>query len=213
MIAINKAHFPVTVLGYGKRIGIWLQGCSIRCRGCVSRDTWERDAGKEITVGQLVEWCRRFENQEIDGITISGGEPFEQPEALGILLSELRAWTDTMSRPIDYLCYSGLPNKILRKQYACILDELDCVVSEPYIENQPTAELRGSSNQKVIPLSELGSQRYEGNHDGRASKRFQVAVESGHIWFIGIPDRGDMTRLEHLCQERGLILGQSSWRS
>jgi anaerobic ribonucleoside-triphosphate reductase activating protein len=37
-IAVSKAHYPVTVLGPGKRIGIWL-GCRIQCKGCVSQDT------------------------------------------------------------------------------------------------------------------------------------------------------------------------------
>ena len=47
-IAINKAHFPVTVLGPGRRIGIWLQGCSIHCKGCVSQDTWAADPGRTV---------------------------------------------------------------------------------------------------------------------------------------------------------------------
>ncbi|HSV19446.1 MAG TPA: 4Fe-4S cluster-binding domain-containing protein, partial [Casimicrobiaceae bacterium] len=45
-IELNKAHWPVTVLGPGKRIGLWLQGCSIHCPGCVSQDTWSADPSK-----------------------------------------------------------------------------------------------------------------------------------------------------------------------
>ncbi len=45
-ILLNKAHFPVTVLGPGRRIGLWLQGCTIRCRGCVSQDARPADASK-----------------------------------------------------------------------------------------------------------------------------------------------------------------------
>jgi anaerobic ribonucleoside-triphosphate reductase activating protein len=57
-IALNKAHFPVTVLGPGRRIGLWLQGCSIRCAGCVSRDTWEAGAGHAMPIERLLDWCR-----------------------------------------------------------------------------------------------------------------------------------------------------------
>ena len=39
-IGLNRVHFPVTALGPGRRVGIWLQGCSIRCPGCMSLDTW-----------------------------------------------------------------------------------------------------------------------------------------------------------------------------
>src|SRR3546814_9784731 len=44
-IAVSRLHFPVTALGPGRRIGLWLQGCSIRCPGCISVDTWAHDAG------------------------------------------------------------------------------------------------------------------------------------------------------------------------
>ena len=39
-VGVSRLHFPVTTLGPGRRAAIWLQGCSIHCRGCVSRDTW-----------------------------------------------------------------------------------------------------------------------------------------------------------------------------
>ena len=39
MLALSRMHFPVTTLGPGNRIGIWVQGCTIRCPGCVSADT------------------------------------------------------------------------------------------------------------------------------------------------------------------------------
>lgn len=40
-LALSRMHFPVTTLGPGDRIGIWFQGCSIRCTGCISKDTWD----------------------------------------------------------------------------------------------------------------------------------------------------------------------------
>ena len=55
LIAINKAHYPVTVLGPGQRIGIWFQGCRIHCPGCVSQDTWAADPGKRMPLHELVD--------------------------------------------------------------------------------------------------------------------------------------------------------------
>ncbi|HAU1321526.1 TPA: radical SAM protein, partial [Legionella pneumophila] len=46
MIYISRVHFPVTTLGPGHRIGIWFQGCSIRCPGCISTDTWNINKGE-----------------------------------------------------------------------------------------------------------------------------------------------------------------------
>jgi anaerobic ribonucleoside-triphosphate reductase activating protein len=85
-LELNKAHWPVTVLGPGRRIGLWVQGCTIGCRGCVSQDTWPRDPRKRIAVPELLDWCRRTAKDGPDGITISGGEPFEQPAGLRALL-------------------------------------------------------------------------------------------------------------------------------
>src|SRR5215218_593389 len=88
-IQLNKAHWPVTVLGPGRRIGLWMQGCSIHCPGCVSQDTWPADPATAITVDALVDWCRTTTGSALDGVTISGGEPFDQPDALLRLLVAL----------------------------------------------------------------------------------------------------------------------------
>jgi len=146
-------------------------------------------------------------------VTISGGEPFEQPDALAELLVQLRRWTDALPSPVDYLCYSGFPYETLRRKFSHILRLLDVLIPEPYLEGRDVAPLRGSDNQPVILLSELGQRRYGGKLDGFAAKRFQVAVHDGRIWFIGIPGREDMDRLEKICRERGLVFGKSSWRA
>src|SRR6185295_15428379 len=76
-IAVSRIHFPITALGPGSRIGIWLQGCSIRCEGCISMDTWNPGIG----ITTLSEVARHLAPMwsQATGITISGGEPFDQP--------------------------------------------------------------------------------------------------------------------------------------
>src|SRR4051812_5021993 len=117
-LELNKAHWPVTVLGPGRRIGLWVQGCSIHCAGCVSQDTWPRDKRKAIAVRDLLTWCRTTTKGELDGVTISGGEPFEQPHALIALLTGLVAWRKELHLDFDILCYSGMPYRKLEKQHA-----------------------------------------------------------------------------------------------
>jgi anaerobic ribonucleoside-triphosphate reductase activating protein len=214
-IAINKAHYPVTVLGYGRRIGIWTQGCSRGCIGCISRDTWAHDPDKLMSVGTLLEWCRQFSNQGVDGVTISGGEPFEQAEALESLFVALREWIDTLPNPVDLLCYSGFSYKMLSISYPLILRHLDAIITEPFLQEHPSAFLRGSSNQQIIPLTELGNLRYSYQSPEKTKqKRFQIAVEpEGTIWFIGIPERGDMEQIEAHCAIKGLIIGGHSWKA
>lgn len=215
-IQINKAHYPVTALGPGKRIGIWLQGCTIHCKGCVSQDTWPRDPSRAMAVGDLLNWCKKTAGDDFDGITLSGGEPFDQPAALKALLQAFHAWRKQSGHAFDLLCYSGYPLKTLEKSHPTLLALLDAVIPEPYADGLPLGHIwRGSANQTLIPLSPLGCQRYASLADEMAfaqGKNMQVSVEGGRIWMIGIPDRGDMERLEVLCRERGLSLDSVSWR-
>lgn len=215
-IAINKAHFPVTVLGPGRRIGIWVQGCKIHCKGCVSQDTWETDPGRETTVARVLAWCRKTSEGTFDGVTISGGEPFDQPRALSALIDGLISWRDTGGPDFDILCYSGYPLATLQKRHAALLAKLDAIIPEPFVESLPLTHLwRGSSNQSLVPLSERGRARYTPYVDAAADsfgKRIQAGVDGQRIWFVGIPARGDMAALEATCAERGVELSKVSWR-
>ena len=215
-ISVNKAHFPVTVLGPGRRIGIWLQGCSIRCKGCVSQDTWEADPGRNLPVARLVAWCRQATRGEFDGVTISGGEPFDQPEALAALLDELVGWRAADGPDFDILCYSGYPRATLERRHAGLLARLDALIPEPYVEALPLAHVwRGSANQALVLLSERGRTRYGVYVDapaGTFGKRIQATVNGKRVFYIGIPARGDMAALETACAERGVRFGDVSWR-
>ena len=95
-LLVNKLHAPVTVLGPGRRIGLWLQGCSIHCKGCVSTDTWDFDPRRSMTVDDVLAWCRAAvaraaaAGEQITGLTISGGEPFDQADGLRVLVDRLQ---------------------------------------------------------------------------------------------------------------------------
>ena len=215
-IQLNKAHWPVTVLGPGRRIGLWVQGCSIRCKGCVSQDTWPADATKAIAVRDLLAWCKRTTAGKLDGVTISGGEPFDQPAGLAALLDGLDCWRRAAALDFDILCYSGYPLKTLERDRRPLLDRLDAIVPEPYADALSLGNVwRGSSNQPLVPLSARGRARYAEFVEMPASaegKRMQIAIEGGRVWMIGIPERGDMARIEALCASRGLTLEHVSWR-
>jgi anaerobic ribonucleoside-triphosphate reductase activating protein len=216
-ISINKAHFPVSVLGPGKRLGIWLQGCSIGCKGCVSQDTWERDPGRDMTVAQLLDWCRETATGGFDGVTLSGGEPFDQPQALAALLEGLMRWRTRSKLDFDILCDSGYPHATLQKNHAKILAKLDALIPEPYIDAKPLTHIwRGSSNQPLIPLSARGHRKYApylNTLADTAAKRVQTMLDGARVWYVGIPGRGDMAALENTCKTRGVELTQVSWRS
>jgi anaerobic ribonucleoside-triphosphate reductase activating protein len=212
MIAINRVQYPVTVLGYGKRLGIWTQGCSIGCVGCMSKDTWLHDTSKNISIDKLINWVVSYEGELPDGLTISGGEPFEQPNGLLLLLQAVNTWRKTLTKPFDILCYSGYSYKKLHQEYQHILDYIDVVITEPYNERLETAYLRGSTNQEIIILTSLGNERYAQENSILTNKKFQVAIDRQEIHLIGIPERSDINKLEAYCADNGLNFINSSWQ-
>ena len=215
-IAINKAHFPVTVLGPGRRIGLWLQGCSIRCKDCVSKDTWESSSEYEMEIAELVKWCKHTSKEKLDGITISGGEPFDQAKALSTLIDQLRKWQKSANLELDILCYSGYPFHTLQEKHTKLLEKIDAIIPEPYVEALPLTHLwRGSSNQPLIAISPLAKKRYATYQEATIDpqkKQIQIQTDGNHLWCIGIPDRGDMDKMENLAASRGLSFSSVSWR-
>ena len=71
--------YPATVFGKGNKLAIWFQGCSKKCLGCISPEYQSYNGGKKIIVDDLLDY---FRDEKPEGLVISGGEPFDQPEAL-----------------------------------------------------------------------------------------------------------------------------------
>lgn len=216
MLSLSRIHYPVTVLGPGRRVGIWVQGCAIRCHGCVSADTWAPDAGGAAEVDDIVAWVTRLPADQVDGVTISGGEPFDQPAAVSALVDGLSGWRSGLPHDVDLLCYTGYSASVARRRAPRIVSGVDAMVCGPFIQSRPTTRpLRGSANQRLIPLSELGFERYgqtgPAADDGRP--RLQVEAAGDDLWLVGIPRVGDLPKLRAMLALRGVELGEVSWTS
>lgn len=208
MLQISRAHYPITTLGPGRRVGIWTQGCTLACPGCISRDTWAPDGGWSADVSDLIEWVEA-EAPEADGITITGGEPFQQPEALAALLDGLR----DMRPDRDILAYSGYTLPWLQRRRAEVLAKLDAVISAPFREGQPTDLVwRGSGNQPLTPLSALGRRRFAPYVDAtRDQPEMQFRISGETVWIVGIPPRGALDRVVAACASEGVAFKEVSW--
>ena len=208
-IAISRVHFPVTTLGPGRRVGIWLQGCSIRCPGCISADTWA--AGRDhMTIADLVETIAPWLDQA-DGITISGGEPFDQPMALRALLIAVRERI-----PANVLVYSGYPFEVLDVHLQAMSGLIDALISDPYDHTAPqTLRLRGSDNQRLHCLTPLGKSVFGELRLARVDDRaFDMLVDDdGTVWLAGIPSRADWARITAALQSAGGVVVTSQDRS
>lgn len=191
-ISLSRIHFPVTTLGPGNRIGIWMQGCSIRCPGCISADTWAAGRGQTTVEQVLLTMANWFLNA--DGVTISGGEPFDQADALCELLRGIRSHTKA-----DILVFSGYPVESISKPLEGMTGLIDALISDPYeIEAPQTKALRGSDNQRLHLLTSLGRNRLSSYERpiGAEDRRFDLMMgQNGDVWMAGIPGRDDFKRL------------------
>lgn len=202
-VAISRLHFPVTTLGPGRRVGIWFQGCSIHCPGCISVDTWEVNRG-QTTISNLMDAITDW-IPSTDGFTISGGEPFDQPVALMALLQELRA-----KSLADILVFTGYSYEAVRPFILKGLGLIDALISDPFDENaSQSLALRGSDNQQLHFLTPLGRSRFAQFERESLPSDLQMDVmfdDDGGVWFAGIPRHGDIINLRRLLSSDGHII-------
>lgn len=176
-IRIHTTEYPITVLGPGKRFGVWVQGCCRRCPGCMSPETWNAEEGILYDTQKLAE---DFLKSGCDAITISGGEPFLQAEALAEFIKYA-------GRP-GVIIYTGFTyEELLKKADAsCLLECCDLLIDGPFIkELQDGKNMRGSSNQRAVLLTKL----YENaaNSFGTERSRIEFFFHNDATRMIGIP--------------------------
>jgi len=166
-----------------------------------------------MPLDSLMEWCRGITRGDLDGITISGGEPFHQPESLHLLLEELRHWRLELNSPLDIICYSGFELEYLERKFPALLALIDVVIPGPFHVNRPNgSHLYGSENQRVVILTSLGNERYgEKAANEVPGKQMQASSDSEGIWLVGIPERGDMEAFRTRCAGKGLNMEEVSW--
>jgi anaerobic ribonucleoside-triphosphate reductase activating protein len=168
-------------------------------------DTWPSHIHETTveTVLEAADACGGY----IDGVTISGGEPFEQPEALRDLLNGLR---NTERREIDVLVYSGYGRAELCGHLETMLGLIDVLISGPFDTTAPqTRPLMGSDNQEMHFLTALGRQRFSEFERlrNKADDRLDLMMDDcGSIWMAGIPRKGDLERLRVMLEVEGTII-------
>ena len=207
---LSRLHFPITTLGPGKRVGVWLQGCSLRCAGCISADTWRPGRGQTTVAGvfeTLRPWLR-----DADGVTISGGEPFEQPQALLALLGAIRADFGG-----DILVYTGFEPSGIEDTLRRAEGLIDALMTGPFRNDlSQILPLRGSDNQTLHLLTDLGRSRFAAFNAplGDAAPVLDAMFDDdGTVWFAGIPRQGDFERLRAALAAAGHKIAVSVERS
>lgn len=137
--------------GEGIRKVIFAQGCKHHCKGCFNPSTHDFNGGYECDTDKIIE--RINNDYMIDGVTFSGGDPFEQAEAFAEIAKNINP-------ELNIWCYTGytlqeIINKANEKpEWVDLLTHIDVLVDGKFEEDKKDRNLKfkGSSNQNIIQL-------------------------------------------------------------
>ena len=196
---IARILYPVKTLGPGNRIGIWFAGCNHRCQGCSNPELWKRREEYRTDLRQIMRLVNSIVGQhQVDGFTITGGDPFNQPEALEQLLPKLHQISD------DILVYTGFEFEEIERQHSTILDYIAILIDGLYIEELNAGEaLRGSTNQRIIVLDERYTEQYT-QYIMTGKGQVQNFITPTGVISVGIHRPGYEEALDSKLSEKGL---------
>ena len=140
------------VNGHGLRKVFFSQGCNHHCKNCFNPSTWSFDGGKMINMDSLVQQV--LDEPFLDGVTFSGGDPFQQPDKFAYLAKKLK------EKDINIWIYTGYTFEELLELAKTneSIDEMihncDVIVDGPFVQDlyDPKLLFRGSSNQRIIDV-------------------------------------------------------------
>ncbi|MCY3412087.1 MAG: radical SAM protein [Candidatus Heimdallarchaeota archaeon] len=167
------------IYGPGTRFVIWLQGCSIRCKGCWNTQFWSTDGGSIMNPEELASLVA---NKSVTGVTILGGEPLDQKEPL------LNFVTLVKSMNYDIMLYSGYEEDEIEADpiKLQIVGLCDIVITGRYIEQLRDTALkwRGSSNQQIKYYSD----KYKELNIVEEQEIEIILDDIGNIKVLGYPE-------------------------
>lgn len=184
-ILVRFWHFPVVTLGPGRRLGIWLQGCSIHCNGCIAPENQPFDETFAVQLDKFIDEIAPVLN-EATGITISGGEPFDQADTLIDFLKEMN------QRGIyDILLYSGYTKDKILSKHPQISGLIAVLIDGQFIEGAVTESIwKGSENQTLTIFNEKYRESYEA-WSTFTKRNFQLIKNETGYYILGIPNQND----------------------
>ena len=140
-----------SVDGPGVRYVVFFQGCPHHCPGCQNPETWDPQGGEETTAEELAEEMRS--TRYLDGITLSGGDPLLQPEAVIVMADAAH------EKGLSVWSYTGWTFEALLQGAAGetaleALRHIDVLVDGPFVQDKLSKDhiFRGSSNQRLIDV-------------------------------------------------------------
>jgi len=145
--------------GPGIRSVVWVQGCSIQCKGCTNLKLWSNEISYLIDPIELIHKLK-MKAKDIEGITLTGGEPFDQSEGCSVLLQGAKY------NGLSTVLYTGYTYRLLQGSQDWnvhkMLSNTDILIDGPFQQSKAKDKCirwTGSSNQKVNFLTERYNRR------------------------------------------------------
>ncbi len=182
MLKISHLDESTELLGPFKRFVIWVYGCCFDCEGCMALNTRFGDY-EEISEINLAE---KIIESNTEGITISGGEPFLQAEALAKLIHEVKKIRD-----IGVIIYSGFTIEELKEssEFKNLLSCADILIDGKYIKELDDGRAyMGSSNQRLHLMTE----RYKDiapEYYSSYKRKTEIKIKQGKLSLTGVPSK------------------------
>lgn len=208
-LKINLADLDVAVdvLGPGKRVIIWVQGCPHRCYNCITPAMQPFEDREWIEAEELASRVLSF--GQFEGITLLGGEPFCQAKGLCHLIDLLKEKID-----LTVFSFSGYTLEELKESSDVWITKLLChtdiLVDGEYREELACDLLwRGSSNQKMYFLSDRYG-AFEHIWQTQKERRLNFSInQEGYIRILGIPSPDFLKNFSAKLEERGFY---TNWK-
>jgi len=165
--------------GPGRRFAVWLQGCSIRCAGCCNPEMFDARRGREMSVDEVLAHMP----EAVEGVTVLGGEPFDQTSEVLELARAVKQRGKTV------MVFSGYTLDELRAR-GVAMDHIDLLVDGRYDQSRPEQpppigrRWIGSTNQVMHVLGDAYGQ---GDPRMRASNTLEIRVARGVLTVNGWP--------------------------
>jgi len=166
------------VNGPGLRFVLWTQGCSKGCKNCFNPETWSFEKYKSLTPLEIFELIK---NSNVSGVTITGGDPLEQPEEL----LELLILLESLNLSNGIILFTGYTIDEINKDFLKrkSLDYIDVLIDGRFEKDKRiSSSLRGSENQNIIYFSSKIKEE-----DLNIDQEVEVGILDNEMYVTGFP--------------------------
>lgn len=201
MKTINYSHFVTCTefLGPYKRSVLWVQGCCFSCEGCIAPEM-QKKGGRFADAAVLANIL--LSDSGIEGITVSGGEPFLQADSISEMIEIMKS-----KRDIGVVIYSGftLDELINKSAYDSAVKNLlsltDILIDGRYVKSlDDNIAYRGSSNQNIICLSDR-YKKIASSYYGNFGRKTELRLEKDRLVLIGVPSKDTLSTVRNIINK------------